>query len=71
MRITDLSSKFGTYLKNYRLEKGLTQWKLGEEIGVSQQAISSYECGRRFPQSYIKREFAKFFVQPLFVLFYK
>lgn len=32
-----------------RKKLGLTQTRLGEEIGVSQQTISKYECNRRTP----------------------
>ena len=37
------------YLKNYRLENGLTQADLAARLSVSQNAISQYEKGTRQP----------------------
>ncbi len=36
-------------LKEERLRKGLTQAQLGNELGLSNTAISSYESGRKIP----------------------
>lgn len=36
-------------LKELRIKKGLSQKKLSEIIGVSQQAIAAYELGTREP----------------------
>ncbi len=37
-------------LKMKRIKKGLTQGELGKLIGVSQNAISAYEVGAKFPR---------------------
>lgn len=38
-----------TYLKEIRIEKGLTQEDVATKIGLTRQAISSYESGKRQP----------------------
>ena len=38
-----------TFLKEIRIEKGLTQEEVAEQIGLTRQAISGYESGRRLP----------------------
>ncbi len=40
---------FGKRLKELRLEKGLSQQKLGEELGFCNQTISFWENGSREP----------------------
>lgn len=40
---------FGEYLKQYRIEKGMTQAELAGKLSVSQNAISQYEAGKRHP----------------------
>lgn len=37
-------------LKMKRIEKGLNQKELGDLVGVTQNAISCYEHGTRFPR---------------------
>lgn len=41
--------KFAERLKLLREERGLSQDKLGKEIGVSRYAIYTYEKGKAFP----------------------
>lgn len=41
---------YATKICDARLRVNLTQKQLAEAIGVSQRAISQYECGNRFPQ---------------------
>ena len=38
-----------TYLKETRIEKGLTQEDVAEKIGLTRQAVSAYEAGKRQP----------------------
>jgi len=38
-----------TRIKELRLEKGISQAKLGKEIGVTDRTISNYETGRTEP----------------------
>lgn len=40
---------FGKKLKELRLEKGLSQQKLGESLGFCNQTISFWESGSREP----------------------
>ena len=44
---TEFFKAFGKRLADLRKERGLTQAELGEQIGVNQTAIGSYEIGRR------------------------
>ena len=41
--------KTGTLIKNARIEKGLTQLELSDILGVSNKAVSRWECGETFP----------------------
>lgn len=41
---------FGERLKKLRIEKGITQEKLGNIIGVSDRVIGYYEADNRFPK---------------------
>ena len=41
----------GEKLKNYRLQKGLTQEKTAELIGISRQAVAKWECDETIPSS--------------------
>ena len=45
----DHNNVLGTRLYELRNEKFLTQLEVGKEIGLSSQAISNYERGRRMP----------------------
>ncbi len=40
-------------LKIKRIEKGLNQKELGNLVGVSQNAISCYEVGTKFPRRWV------------------
>lgn len=53
--------KFSERLKELRLEKGLTQTQLANEIGLSQSAVSFWENGERFPLATVIIIFAKYF----------
>jgi DNA-binding XRE family transcriptional regulator len=46
-------------LKQKRIEKGLTQKELADEVGVNTLAISKYEIGYRFPRKNIIYKLAK------------
>ncbi len=52
---------FGTRLKELRLEKELSQRKLGEKLNVSNQTISFWEIGKREPDLDTLVKIAKFF----------
>lgn len=52
---------FGKKLKELRLEKGLSQRILGENLGVCNQSISFWESGAREPDLNAVVEIAKFF----------
>lgn len=67
-----MQSAFPYRLKSARIQRGLTQEELGKAIGVSKQAISQYENGRKKPNSttlvalarYFNRS-ASFFLRPV------
>lgn len=42
---------FGEKLKNYRMEKGLSQEKVAEYLGVSRQAVTKWESDQSMPAS--------------------
>lgn len=46
--------------KELRMVFGLTMKELGEKVGVSESAISSYESGRRTPRGQAKARYLKF-----------
>ncbi len=52
---------FKDYLKNLRLEKGLTQRKLAKELFVNQKTISLWESGLRVPEYYNAKTIAEFY----------
>ncbi|MEG6587298.1 helix-turn-helix domain-containing protein [Paenibacillus barengoltzii] len=42
---------FADKLQNYRRQKGMSQEKLAEAIGVSRQAVSKWESGQSYPET--------------------
>ncbi len=47
MDYNKLSKNFGIKLKYYRLQRGYTQEKLAEKLGIDAHYISDIECGSR------------------------
>ena len=43
------NNEFGNILKELRLERGISQRKLGEDLGVVNQTVSFWESGSREP----------------------
>ena len=41
--------KIGSFIKDIRKEKGLTQEQLAEKLGVSQKSVSRWETGKTMP----------------------
>ena len=41
--------EFGEQLRKAREEKGMTQQSLAEQLYVSRQSVSHWECGDRYP----------------------
>ena len=41
--------EFGEQLRRAREEKGMTQQSLAEQLYVTRQAVSRWECGDRYP----------------------
>ena len=41
--------EFGEQLRRAREEKGMTQQYLAEQLYVTRQAVSRWECGDRYP----------------------
>ena len=56
---------FGKRLKELRIEKGLSQQKLGEIWGFCNQTISFWESGSREPDLDTLVEIAHYFEVPL------
>ena len=46
-------TKIGSFIAKRRKLKGLTQSQLAERLGVTDRAISKWECGRSMPDSSI------------------
>ena len=55
------NNTFGKRLKELRLEKGLSQQKLGELLGFCNQTVSFWENGNREPDLDTLVEIAHFF----------
>ena len=53
------SKKVGKYISKLRKEKGLTQEKLAEKIGVSSKTISKWETGINIPDTNLLFELSK------------
>ena len=53
--------KIGSFIKELRVEKGLSQNQLSEQIHVTRQAISNWENGKAVPDSDILRNLSKMF----------
>ncbi len=53
--------KTGAFLKELRREKGITQERLAEELGVSGRTISRWETGSNMPDISLLVEIAGFF----------
>ena len=59
-----MQSTFSYRLKSARIQRGLTQEELGRAIGVSKQAISQYEHGRKKPNSRTLVALARYLNKP-------
>lgn len=55
------NNTFGKVLKQLRLERKISQRKLGEELGVVNQTISSWEAGINEPSLDLLIQIAKYF----------
>ena len=53
--------KIGSFLKELRNEKGLTQGQLAEQWNVSNRSVSRWETGSTLPDISILIELAKFY----------
>ena len=54
-------SKIGSFLKELRNEKGLTQGRLAEQLNVSNRSVSRWETGSTLPDISILVELAEFY----------
>ena len=52
---------FGEILRNLRIQRGITQQKLAEDLDISQSAITAYETGRNEPNFAVIEKIAKYF----------
>lgn len=55
------NNEFGNTLKELRIEKGISQRKLGEDLGVVNQTVSFWETGSREPDLDMLVKIAKYF----------
>lgn len=53
--------KIGSFLKELRLEKGLTQLQLAEQLNVSNRSVSRWETGSTLPDISMMIELANFY----------
>ena len=53
--------KMGTYLKELRKEKGITQEQLADKFFVSRRTVSRWETGSNMPEIEIMIELAEFY----------
>lgn len=51
--------EFGEKLKRLREEKGMTQQTLAEQLYVTRQAVSRWECGARYPDLLMAKKIAE------------
>ena len=56
-------------IRDYRLERGLTQEDLAQAVGVSRQSINAIERGRYIPSLPLALRFSEFFGCPTDELF--
>jgi len=55
-------------IRNLRLQRGLTQMQMAEDLGTSQSSITSWETGRREPDFATFKKLAAYFNVPLSAL---
>lgn len=53
--------KFKDWLKESRLNAGLTQIALAEELGITHVILNLYENGKRFPKISVLKKIADYF----------
>ena len=53
--------KIGSFLKELRMEKGLTQAELAEQLNTTNRSISRWETGNTMPDISILVELAEFY----------
>ena len=53
--------KFKDWLKESRLNAGLTQTALAEELGITYVILNLYENGKRFPKISVLKKIADYF----------
>lgn len=51
----------GENIRNLRVSRGLTQAQLGDAVGVSDKAVSTWESGKREPRIGVIEKLAEFF----------
>ena len=56
---------FGSALKSYREEQGMSQHELATVLGTTKQVISRYETGQREPKIGLAKEYAEKLNLPL------
>lgn len=54
-----ISMEFGEKIKKLREEKGMTQQTMAEQLYVTRQAVSRWECGARYPDLLTAKKIAQ------------
>jgi len=60
-----MDSIFAYRVKSARIQRGITQAELAEALGISKQAISQYENGKKKPESKTLIAMARYFNKPV------
>ena len=63
-------TKIGKKINELRMKHGITETEMAKEIGISQSAMTMYECGKRIPRDEIKIKIASFFGLSVESIFY-
>ena len=53
------TAKIGRFIAEARKKKKLTQTELGEYLGVTDKAVSKWECGKCLPDSSLFEDISK------------
>lgn len=64
--VGDIMAQFHEIMRKKRIEKGLSQYKLGELVGIRQSTINHIEKGRRHPSFELLLKICEVLEIPLF-----
>ena len=64
------ANSIGERLKELRAAKGKTISEVAKAVGISESALSMYECNQRVPRDNIKVALADYYNKPIGKIFY-